>query len=450
MELNNPDFESDDDDLDIKKNKTKSLADLLLNSIEKEKKVDDKKDDIAEVLDLKTDKEEITIENILSEEEQSEILKELATQHLNDVDYEKEVDPAVDIFLEELASTGDIEESYDMARPEADINEASISDNIKQEKVEIFDSPEPEPSIFEAEDEIIINRFNRDPIIDDNRLSTEKMLKVKDPVESNRTSFYDILADNLFSKRKANKKEVKISKKYQKTLQTIESLDQEINTKIRQLETIETIKPNRPEYIPRVEKVTDSKITDKIEQKLDFNLSPEKPSAPSELNVQKQKNIDQFKLSDKEIIALSEKIKIEGVPLKTIYQNKELSFNGLKRIIIAYLRGGNLEKIFKKELIAHQIDFERDPILKDIRDSNFYSETVAPKSVNDLLLNKGLNILSRQGRDITPPSNVASDKTTDKTTLVKKTSQSLILNVFLSLIIISLIVLIIYLLTHKL
>ena len=138
------------------------------------------------------------------------------------------------------------------------------------------------------------------------------------------------------------------------------------------------------------------------------------------------------------------------MPLKTIYQNKELSFNGLKRIIIAYLRGGNLEKIFKKELIAHQIDFERDPILKDIRDSNFYSETVAPKSVNDLLLNKGLNILSRQGRDITPPSNVASDKTTDKTTLVKKTSQSLILNVFLSLIIISLIVLIIYLLTHKL
>ena len=201
MELNNPDFESDDDDLDIKKNKTKSLADLLLNSIEKEKKVDDKKDDIAEVLDLKTDKEEITIENILSEEEQSEILKELATQHLNDVDYEKEVDPAVDIFLEELASTGDIEESYDMARPEADINEASISDNIKQEKVEIFDSPEPEPSIFEAEDEIIINRFNRDPIIDDNRLSTEKMLKVKDPVESNRTSF--LLAFLLLNKLSA-------------------------------------------------------------------------------------------------------------------------------------------------------------------------------------------------------------------------------------------------------
>lgn len=70
-------------------------------------------------------------------------------------------------------------------------------------------------------------------------------------------------------------------------------------------------------------------------------------------------------LSTRDLLELSSKIVVEGTTLRKLYENKQLGERGLRRVVLEHLRGGNVRKRLRQELLQHEIDFERDPILRD-------------------------------------------------------------------------------------
>lgn len=70
-------------------------------------------------------------------------------------------------------------------------------------------------------------------------------------------------------------------------------------------------------------------------------------------------------LSRNELLTLSEKVIVEGSTLRRVYETQLISERGLRRLITEYLRGGDVLKAFRRELVEREIDFERDPKLRD-------------------------------------------------------------------------------------
>ena len=70
-------------------------------------------------------------------------------------------------------------------------------------------------------------------------------------------------------------------------------------------------------------------------------------------------------LSRNELLTLSEKVIVEGSTLRQVYETQLISERGLRRLISEYLRGGDVLKAFRRELVEREIDFERDPKLRD-------------------------------------------------------------------------------------
>jgi hypothetical protein len=77
-----------------------------------------------------------------------------------------------------------------------------------------------------------------------------------------------------------------------------------------------------------------------------------------------------YKLNHRELMLMSEKIVIEGSSLKQIYENHLIGERGLRRLLSEYLKGQDIKKALKREMVEKQIDFERDPILRDRSTSN--------------------------------------------------------------------------------
>ena len=66
-----------------------------------------------------------------------------------------------------------------------------------------------------------------------------------------------------------------------------------------------------------------------------------------------------------ELLLLSEKVQVDGTSLRKIYENQLVTEKGLRRLVTEYLRGGNVSRALRRELVEHQIDFERDPMMRD-------------------------------------------------------------------------------------
>jgi hypothetical protein len=70
-------------------------------------------------------------------------------------------------------------------------------------------------------------------------------------------------------------------------------------------------------------------------------------------------------MSHSELMDISSKIIIEGTSLKKIYETHLVGERGLRRLVGEYLRTGDIMYSLKFELLQHEMDFERDPQLRD-------------------------------------------------------------------------------------
>ena len=66
-----------------------------------------------------------------------------------------------------------------------------------------------------------------------------------------------------------------------------------------------------------------------------------------------------------ELLAVSEKIAVEGTTLRQVYETHLVGERGLRRLVTEHLSGGDVQSALRRELVEREIDFERDPILRD-------------------------------------------------------------------------------------
>jgi hypothetical protein len=94
------------------------------------------------------------------------------------------------------------------------------------------------------------------------------------------------------------------------------------------------------------------------ERASDINSSAEKlPPAASKSTAEA--------LSRAELLEMSSQIIIEGSSLCQVYETHLISEKGLRRVVAERLQGGDVRQALRNELLEHEIDFERDPILRD-------------------------------------------------------------------------------------
>jgi len=82
-----------------------------------------------------------------------------------------------------------------------------------------------------------------------------------------------------------------------------------------------------------------------------------------------------------ELLELSDTIEVDGTTLRQIYETHLIGERGLRRLIAEYLHGGDLKKALRQEIIEREIDFERDPGLRDmgkINNSHALTTSAAP------------------------------------------------------------------------
>ena len=56
---------------------------------------------------------------------------------------------------------------------------------------------------------------------------------------------------------------------------------------------------------------------------------------------------------------------VENTTLRQVYETRLVGEQGLRRLVSEHVRGGDVQKVLREELLEHEIDYERDPILRD-------------------------------------------------------------------------------------
>jgi len=66
-----------------------------------------------------------------------------------------------------------------------------------------------------------------------------------------------------------------------------------------------------------------------------------------------------------ELLVVSDKIVVEGTTLRQVYDTHLVGERGLRRLVTEHLNGGDVQGVLRRELVEREIDFERDPVLRD-------------------------------------------------------------------------------------
>lgn len=106
-------------------------------------------------------------------------------------------------------------------------------------------------------------------------------------------------------------------------------------------------------------------------------------------------------LNRAELLNLSEKIAVEGSTLRQIYETHLIGERGLRRLVAEHLHGGDLNKALRLEIIEREIDFERDPGLRDMAPVQLPSTNTAQqaKTALDELLERADIVSDDRGEE---------------------------------------------------
>ena len=91
----------------------------------------------------------------------------------------------------------------------------------------------------------------------------------------------------------------------------------------------------------------------------------------------------------RELLKVAEKIIVEGSSLRQVYESHLVGERGLRRLITEHLRGKDIRKSLRREMVEREIDFERDPILRDKAYQEAHASTES-RSLQQLLQDAGV------------------------------------------------------------
>ncbi|HVV26305.1 MAG TPA: hypothetical protein VHC21_04760 [Candidatus Saccharimonadales bacterium] len=95
-------------------------------------------------------------------------------------------------------------------------------------------------------------------------------------------------------------------------------------------------------------------------------------------------------MSRAELLDLSEKVTVENTNLRQVYETHLVGEQGLRRLVSEYARGGDVQKALRAELVEHEIDFERDPLLRDRKRAAEPPASHQPQTLDSLLQKAGV------------------------------------------------------------
>ena len=91
------------------------------------------------------------------------------------------------------------------------------------------------------------------------------------------------------------------------------------------------------------------------EQKMKLESAPKGPLAGRRIET----------LNREELMQIARSIDIEGNNLFQIFETHLIGERGLRRLLIEYQKGNNLSEALKREVLEHELDFERDPAMRN-------------------------------------------------------------------------------------
>ena len=409
------DPEEDDDDVVAKKSffsNLKGKTEKVEKTAADEKSKTTKEDIIDHILGIDSNPEldaSAPVEH-LSEVEVNAINKSLATERLSELEEEANLDEdtlAAEYFLENLALSGDLDQAYKITNLELGylnlpkITEHLVSDDyVTHENVGSGDNVGSTAHLESTQASTSYKAIK--PAIKREKVSKISLFK---DIETS-----SVIVDKLIYRREARITPISSDSVLRKNLaqevfELKEHLDQK-ETEIRQLAM-------------QRERTTENTMQSEIFQETPKSLKNivENSNSIDERILDKVQKIEDkketkknFQLKRKEMMLVASKIEISHTTLRKIFEANQISEKGLRRILEVYFRGGNIKKALKRELVEREIDFERDP---NLRDQGSLKEvlTTTSKGTLDTLLNKtGISFDEIQPSFNKVSRNSASDK----------------------------------------
>ena len=141
-----------------------------------------------------------------------------------------------------------------------------------------------------------------------------------------------------------------------------------------------------------------------------------------------------------ELLALAEKVDVEGTSLRQIYESRQITEPGLRRIAGEFLRGGDIKRAVQQERQIKEMQFERDPQMRD-RLAASYAEVDAarPQTAQQGMATLfGADPQSSSPRSVMPQSDQAAE--TEKPS--KKSGQQVLISAWAAFVVLLVIILV--------
>lgn len=92
-------------------------------------------------------------------------------------------------------------------------------------------------------------------------------------------------------------------------------------------------------------------------------------------------------ISRVDLLELSEQATVDGSSLRQAYETNLISEKALRRLVAEHMRGGDVRRALRRELVEHEKDFERDPLLRDKSQATSSSSNVSSNKLTQQLGN---------------------------------------------------------------
>lgn len=90
-------------------------------------------------------------------------------------------------------------------------------------------------------------------------------------------------------------------------------------------------------------------------------------------------------MNRQELMDISQKIVVEGSTLRQIYETHLVGEKGLRRLVSEHLKGHDVKKALRQEIVEREIDFERDPVLRDMSNSTGSSSSSSQATLDSMI-----------------------------------------------------------------
>ncbi len=388
--------------------------------------------------DLDLENSEIqTLEDFDNEE--SYINKELAIDHLNDPVVDGQVQPQVEGFLNEVVSGVSPEEAYDkmlndnLYQNNIEISSKEAAGNEGREDIhqllgqndEVYEENHTEPEI-----KTIPHNLGSDSDtlkVPHDREHIEPKKEVILPKRSEQSSTINRLAEYIITEQRKTKISKARETERKKLGKKIKAMEQNLTLKENTLQELGEKQKKENKFLIEQDKLNAKKAD--VEHLADFVIATNKERSRSKINSENiprpiETNIfEQDKLNAKKadvehladfviatnkersrskinsdsvhvpdpikvigrdkLLELSKDITVEGASLKDMYENHLFGEGALRRLVGAHTKGEDISTMVHREVLERQVDFERDPMMRDRDYSTVDSENLLSSITSD-------------------------------------------------------------------